>query len=345
MPIEKVDNTELTYYLISFDAAGRPRARQKSRQLSDASAALIHDGQVTDVFLLSHGWKGDVPAAIDQYYRWIEAMAAPRPTAQRFASAARLSRRCSSGCTGRACRGATRTSAPARRVVRRAGGEGGPRHRGRLLIVDPYADRIADTPARAPPSRRSSSAALEDIAPGTTCRRRCARPTRPSTRARPRQRRASPGGAGRRPRALRPRARLRQAQRGRRRPAVRRLRPDRRLLSPLRQLSFWKMKDRARTFGETARHRCSPAPDRPRRRPRRALPPDGPQLRLHRRLGHARRAPTARGALPRAGRLARRSCRARSRSGRSAPTSRTVRATPGYFHRIVAETAGARARS
>ena len=26
------------------------------------------------IFFFSHGWKGDVPAAIDQYNRWIKAM-------------------------------------------------------------------------------------------------------------------------------------------------------------------------------------------------------------------------------------------------------------------------------
>ena len=30
----------------------------------------------TDVFLISHGWMGDVPAAVGQYDRWIGAMAA-----------------------------------------------------------------------------------------------------------------------------------------------------------------------------------------------------------------------------------------------------------------------------
>ena len=62
------------------------------------------------------------------------------------------------------------------------------------------------------------------------------------------------------------------------------------LLSPLRQLSFWKMKDRARTLGETAGSELLATLMQARaRRPQRALPPDGPQLRLHRRLGHAGR--------------------------------------------------------
>src|SRR4051794_6248605 len=35
----------------------------------------LKDPSVTDVFLLSHGWRGDLPAARDQYGRWIAAMA------------------------------------------------------------------------------------------------------------------------------------------------------------------------------------------------------------------------------------------------------------------------------
>lgn len=40
--------------------------------MSDAAIALIKD-KVTDVFIWTHGWKGDMPAAVDQYDRWIGA--------------------------------------------------------------------------------------------------------------------------------------------------------------------------------------------------------------------------------------------------------------------------------
>src|SRR5687768_17439423 len=43
--------------------------------MSDRITTAIRDEQVTDVFLISHGWKGDIPAARDQYDRWIKAMA------------------------------------------------------------------------------------------------------------------------------------------------------------------------------------------------------------------------------------------------------------------------------
>ena len=62
------------YHLVAFDAAGRERpeaASPYSREL----ATLLAAEPVTDVFLLSHGWMGDVPAARRQYGKWVAAMA------------------------------------------------------------------------------------------------------------------------------------------------------------------------------------------------------------------------------------------------------------------------------
>jgi hypothetical protein len=77
MPRRPVPGTELEYFLICFDKDGRERAEDGvflSKQVTD----LVRDrGQgITDVFVMSHGWMGDVPAAIDQYERWTGAMAA-----------------------------------------------------------------------------------------------------------------------------------------------------------------------------------------------------------------------------------------------------------------------------
>jgi len=41
------------------------------------------DEKVTDVFFTSHGWKGDMPAAIEQYDRWVAAMASLSGLAER----------------------------------------------------------------------------------------------------------------------------------------------------------------------------------------------------------------------------------------------------------------------
>lgn len=86
MPIRKVPDHELTYYLISYDKKGRERSDDPDApggRLSDVVLAKLRDEPITDVFFTSHGWKGDVPAAIDQYDRWIGAMAACEEDRQR----------------------------------------------------------------------------------------------------------------------------------------------------------------------------------------------------------------------------------------------------------------------
>ena len=59
------------------------------------------------------------------------------------------------------------------------------------------------------------------------------------------------------------------------------------LLGPLRQLSYWRMKKRARSIGESGMHQF--VADLMTAAPRRADPPHGPQLRLHRDVVAARR--------------------------------------------------------
>src|SRR5271165_6098354 len=79
MPIRQVPNhADLSYFLLSYTAEG-----VEQNQDPDAPTGLLSEQilerlactAVTDVFLISHGWKGDVPAAIRQYDRWIGAMA------------------------------------------------------------------------------------------------------------------------------------------------------------------------------------------------------------------------------------------------------------------------------
>lgn len=78
MTIRNVPGTDLEYYLISYDKKGVERDDDgdvASGRLSERVVEVLGEGDVTDVFFTSHGWKGDVPAAIDQYDRWIGAMA------------------------------------------------------------------------------------------------------------------------------------------------------------------------------------------------------------------------------------------------------------------------------
>lgn len=75
MPIS-VPDTDLQYHLVCFDKEGVER--HTDDELTSAVLAQVlaaRDSKVTDIFFVSHGWKGDVPAAIDQCNRWIGAMA------------------------------------------------------------------------------------------------------------------------------------------------------------------------------------------------------------------------------------------------------------------------------
>jgi hypothetical protein len=75
MPLRHIGEANLDYYLVLFDKDGNQRPEQDGSLPGRKLAEAVRDG-VTDVFFSSHGWKGDVPAAIGQYDSWIAAMAA-----------------------------------------------------------------------------------------------------------------------------------------------------------------------------------------------------------------------------------------------------------------------------
>src|SRR6185436_6798304 len=68
-------------YLVVFDEQGKERREPDGTLMSETVRARVADpaAPVTDVFFTSHGWKGDVPAAIEQYDAWIGAMHAVEP--------------------------------------------------------------------------------------------------------------------------------------------------------------------------------------------------------------------------------------------------------------------------
>ena len=75
MPFQKIPNLDVEYALIAFDHKGVERTDDPvggvfSRALIDK----VRQEQPSHIFLFSHGWKGDLPSAIDQYNRWIGAM-------------------------------------------------------------------------------------------------------------------------------------------------------------------------------------------------------------------------------------------------------------------------------
>lgn len=76
MALETVPETSLQYYLINYDSLGNERTEADGSKTSQTVLDVLAEEPITDVFIFSHGWQGDIPAAQTQYRRWIKAMAA-----------------------------------------------------------------------------------------------------------------------------------------------------------------------------------------------------------------------------------------------------------------------------
>jgi hypothetical protein len=72
MPLRTVPDTDpvIQYYLIAFDEEGRERREPDGSLMSEKALKALRDEPVTDVFMMSHGWRGDVPKAVKQYDAW-----------------------------------------------------------------------------------------------------------------------------------------------------------------------------------------------------------------------------------------------------------------------------------
>jgi hypothetical protein len=76
MPTRKIPDTDVEYHLVSFDENGNERREPDGSLLSSTLVQRATDAApaITDALFMSHGWKGDIPAAIDQYDSWVRAM-------------------------------------------------------------------------------------------------------------------------------------------------------------------------------------------------------------------------------------------------------------------------------
>jgi hypothetical protein len=61
------------YHLVTFDSGGNERPERDGPYSRELIAEVAREPP-TDVFVLSHGWMGDVPAARRQYGAWVAAM-------------------------------------------------------------------------------------------------------------------------------------------------------------------------------------------------------------------------------------------------------------------------------
>src|SRR5689334_8298933 len=75
MPFQTIPGLDVRYALINFDKDGAERTDDpQGGRFSEALKTHVAQERPSHIFLFSHGWKGDVPSAIDQYNRWIGAM-------------------------------------------------------------------------------------------------------------------------------------------------------------------------------------------------------------------------------------------------------------------------------
>jgi DNA/RNA endonuclease G (NUC1)/V8-like Glu-specific endopeptidase len=248
-PREQVVGTDLSYYLLAYDANGQERLDHPAGKISTHILSALETEPITDVFLFSHGWRGDVPAAKEQYQGWLKTMA---------------------DCT--ADRARIRTLRPGFRPLliglhwpsepwgdeSFSGGvsfEPGSTASTVIQLVDEYATRLGDTPE----VRRILTVILEaaqtgmepDALPDDIL---AAYRALDAAVALPKAGVASAPGAdwdGFDPEGVYESARRDAIPQGSMSFGI--FSRDT-LLAPLRVLSFWKMKDRARMIGETAVH-------------------------------------------------------------------------------------------
>ncbi|MEO5845808.1 MAG: hypothetical protein ABIQ33_13305, partial [Caldimonas sp.] len=256
MPVRSVAGTDLAYALVIFDEKGNERPEPDGSLLSETIAQRVADPTrpITDVFFTAHGWQGDVPAAIAQFDRWIAAMAAQE--ADRATAAQRP------GGFAPLIVGLHWPSlpfgdenAPAGAPALLSGGGGAAVSQAE---VDAWAARIADTPRARAAIRTVLEAAQQEsgaAAPSPALLDAYAALFAESGLAA----RGSAAAPGADQEGFDPAAIIAQSgAAGAARPATRLLGIGDTIgglfLSPMRQLSFWKMKDRAREFGETGAH-------------------------------------------------------------------------------------------
>ena len=240
MPIETVPDTSLHYYLIAFNKNGK-ECDEGGRHLSQEVLNVLAKEPMTDVFLFSHGWMGDIPASRKQYNKWVAAMAANQADIERMQQVHLGFRPLLIGLHWPSLPFGDETVNVAPASFDSSSGTPAEQW------IDQYADRLADTPAARQALHTVFSAALEDIAPSTLSPEVIQAYTVLDQEASLGCDRAA-GAPGRDREPFDPDTIFQNAEME----AVNFGGFDGGLLlAPLRTLSFWKMKDRARQFGET----------------------------------------------------------------------------------------------
>jgi hypothetical protein len=74
----------VSYHLVPFGPDGVERIEPSGELASEVLANSAKSGNITDIFIFSHGWNGDLADARGQYGRWLDAMAECRTDIERL---------------------------------------------------------------------------------------------------------------------------------------------------------------------------------------------------------------------------------------------------------------------
>jgi pimeloyl-ACP methyl ester carboxylesterase len=247
MPYVAIPGNDDRYALVAFDRDGIERTDDPDGIMSHRILQSLSQENFSDVFILSHGWKGDVPSAREQYDAWIAAMMACSVDRERAHQRAGFRPLIiglhwpSEPWGDEEFSADSATSSTASEQVTEK-------------WLSDHASRIADTAPAREALRTILMAARRNPSPN-----QLPDDARDAYVVLDREAGVSSQGVGAAPGAdreeLGPEDRYQIARTDSAVSFGLGGRLENLVLSPLRQLSFWKMKDRARRFGESAAHR------------------------------------------------------------------------------------------
>ncbi len=266
MPYRTIPGTATQYFLLAVDQKGSEFAKDPDASNGPLSVRLrqhLKDTQATDLFCWIHGWKGDFKGAAEQFDRWIGAFERNDDDRQRMLTARPGFKACHLGFHWPSLSWGDED------VL--SGSSFSPVDQGSLeQRLDFHAAELGDTPAVRAALRtlleeaRSNAAAtaLSDTALQAYLDLDAALDLGDG---------GQPGNGGEDRQPFDPRSAFESAADGS--PSFGDF--SNRFLAPLRQLTFWTMKKRARTVGERGLNRLL-----------RTLQTDDPQLHIHL-MGHS----------------------------------------------------------